>query len=308
MEAVSAGKRSEVPAIAPSHGKPPELEDTLNRLFYHPLSRRLALALRFTPVSPNMVSVFGGLLVVAAGLAYTRIDWPLGVLIGFALHLSWHIVDGADGDLARLTGKASAFGELVDGMCDYGGHIILYIMLAAMLDGTLGGWAWAAATAAGLSRIAQSNFSESQRRTYLWRVYSVPWLQQSQSTGDALFRKRKGVSRLFGGLADVYLILSRGLRPYSQPLSTLIAQIDDEKGKNCVARISRASFGVTAPLERLVGPNPRTLLLGASMALGSPLWFFLFECALNLVLVAAIIQANRVDKRIFSALQRQVRG
>lgn len=288
-----------------SASKPPELEDALNRVIYHPLSRRLAVALCSTPVSPNMVSITGGLLIVAAGVAYTTIAWPWGFLIGFALHLSWHVVDGADGDLARMTGKASAFGELVDGMCDYGGHIVLYIMLAAMLDDTLGAWGWAAAVAAGLSRIVQSNFSESQRRTYLWRVYGIPWLQQSRGTDDALSRERSRLSRLFGSLADLYLKLSRALRPSAQPMNALMARISsDARGKKLVARISRAAFSVTAPLERMLGPNPRTLLLGASMALGSPLWFFLIECSLNLVLVAAIIRANRVEQRILRALKR----
>ena len=36
-------------------------------------------------------------------------------------------------DLARLTGKASPTGELVDGVCDYSAHVVLYVVLAAML-------------------------------------------------------------------------------------------------------------------------------------------------------------------------------
>lgn len=309
MGLVSAGERSEIAPVAPLAGKPPELEDALNRWLYHPLARRLALALRFTPVSPNMVSIAGGLLVVAAGIAYTWIDWPVGVLIGFMLHISWHVVDGADGDLARMTGKASAFGELVDGICDYAGHIALYLMLGAMLDNSLGVWGWAATAAAGLSRIVQANYAESQRRTYLWRAYGVPWLQQSQSKGDELFRKRNWLAGVFGGLATGYLKLSKAMSPHSQALNDLIARTgDDPPGKRRIARMSRTSFGATRHLQQLLGANARTIVLGASMALGSPLWFFLFECALSFVLVAAIIQANRIDLRVLHALARPMRG
>ena len=309
MGLVSAREESEAAAVAPQAGKPPELEDALNRLLYHPLARRLALALRFTPVSPNMVSGAGGLLVIAAGIAYTWLAWPTGVVIGFTLHMLWHVVDGADGDLARMTGKASPTGELVDGMCDYGGHIVLYTMLAMMLDETLGLWAFAAAAAAGLSRIVQANYAESQRRTYLWRAYGVPWLQQSQNAGDELFRKRNWATSLFGGLATGYLKLSRTMSPHSQALNDLIARIgDDPRGKRHVARTSRASFGATRHLQQLLGANARTIVLGVSMALGSPLWFFLFECALSFVLVAAIIQANRVELRMLHALDRPIRS
>jgi hypothetical protein len=58
-----SGKRRTLPPA-----KPRELEDFLNRHLFHPISRRLAVLLSFTPVTPNMVSVSGALLVIAAGL------------------------------------------------------------------------------------------------------------------------------------------------------------------------------------------------------------------------------------------------
>lgn len=309
MGLVSAGEESEGAPAAPTLGKPPELEDALNRLLYHPLARRLALLLSYTPISPNMVSVAGGLLVVAAGIAYTSIDGPSGVLIGFTLHMLWHVVDGADGDLARMTGKSSAFGEMVDGMCDYAGHIVLYTMLAIMLADTLGALGLVAAAAAALSRIVQANYAESQRRTYLWRAYGVPWLQQSQKAGDELFRKRNLGTALIAGLAAGYLKLSRTMSPHSHILNNLIARMgNDPRAKRRIVRTCRISFGATQQVQRLLGPNARTIVLGASMVFGSPLWFFLFECGLSFVLVAAIIQANRIDLRVLHALERTMRG
>ena len=48
--------------------------------------------------------------------------------------LAWHVTDGADGDLARLKGTASPTGELVDGVCDYSGHVFMYFAFAFLLD------------------------------------------------------------------------------------------------------------------------------------------------------------------------------
>ena len=107
-----------------------EMQDALNHYIYHPLAWQLARALAPTPLTPNMVSVFGGLLVVAAGAVYFTTSGPLWAILGMALHLSWHVVDGADGDLARITGKTSPLGELVDGICDYVSHIVLYVLLS----------------------------------------------------------------------------------------------------------------------------------------------------------------------------------
>ena len=116
-------------------GRSPELEDPLNRYLYHPLARRLARLLQPTPVTPNAVSAMSGAMVCAAAAFYSFGSWPVGVLAGFACHLTWHVFDGADGDLARLTGKASPIGEFVDGACDYLSHIVLYVALHMIWDG-----------------------------------------------------------------------------------------------------------------------------------------------------------------------------
>ena len=41
--------------------RPRELQDPLNHYLYHPLAWQLALRLARTPLTPNMVSVIGGL-------------------------------------------------------------------------------------------------------------------------------------------------------------------------------------------------------------------------------------------------------
>ncbi|MFM5884488.1 MAG: CDP-alcohol phosphatidyltransferase family protein, partial [Novosphingobium sp.] len=71
------------------------------------------------------------------------------------------MIDGADGDLARLTGRTSPIGEMVDGLCDYLSHIVLYLMLGAWLatsNGPVTGWlAWMLVVGAGLSHAVQAN-------------------------------------------------------------------------------------------------------------------------------------------------------
>src|SRR3546814_12098247 len=116
-----------------------------------------------------MVSVFGGFCVIAAAGAYSVPGWPLPAICGLALHLLWHVVDGADGDLARLTGKAGPMGEVVDGLSDYLSHIVLYCVLATILVPQIGfGAAWAAAVGAGVSRIVHANHSALVWRSPVW--------------------------------------------------------------------------------------------------------------------------------------------
>ena len=191
----------------PPRGRPRELQDGLNRFIYHPLSARLARLLRPTGVSPNAVSVAGCLLIWAAAWAYSQLAWPHGVLLGLSFHMLWHVVDGADGDLARLTGKASPLGELVDGVCDYCGHAVLYVALAAMLDDEIGLSAWPLAFAAAASHAAQTNHAETQRRSYLWWAYGIPWIKHAKAAGDERLERRTWFTLAPGGFLRGYLWL-----------------------------------------------------------------------------------------------------
>jgi phosphatidylglycerophosphate synthase len=91
------------------------------RKFTDPFRRHMLLATRplvtllaRLGVHPNAVSasqVVGGFAVLALVPAHPR--------LAFLLFLALLLVDGIDGALARATGKASAFGALVDQYCDH---------------------------------------------------------------------------------------------------------------------------------------------------------------------------------------------
>ena len=280
--------------------KPREIEDVLNRRLFHPLSRRLAGALAPTFVTPNMVSVSGAMLVLAAGAIYSFVGGSGAIVLAFALHMAWHVVDGADGDLARLTGKASPRGEMVDGACDYLSHALIYLFLAIHLADWIGLWAYALGWASGLSRVAQSNHAESQRRTYLWRAYGVPWMQQARATDDAIFRSRGPLT----ALTRAYLWLAERLSPASPMLDRAAEQAaHDPAARRRLTRLSRTIYRGPLRLQGLLGANPRTLLLGLSMALGSPLWFFLAETTvLNLLLIVSIGRQRAANRALEARL------
>ena len=297
------------PAERPTEGRPVELEDWLNLRVYHPLAARLARTLLPTGISPNAVSVAGGLLIWAAAWAYTSLSWPAGAALGLALHLLWHVLDGADGDLARLAGKSSPTGELVDGVCDYAGHVVLYVALAASLDGQIGGWAWALASAAGASHIVQTNHAETQRRNYLWWAYGTPWLKHAQAAGDEVFRGRDWFSLLFGWMARDYLRLGHAMTPHAARIDAQVeAAFADPPRLERIQRLVRRTSRRSIAYQKAIGPNPRTIILGISMALGSPLCFFLAECfLLNLLLAASVSHHNGRGRGMAERLERSVR-
>jgi phosphatidylglycerophosphate synthase len=277
--------------------RPRELQDPLNYYLYHRLSWRLALLLARTPVTPNMVSVFGMVFVLGAAAVYAQPWWPYSALFGMALHMTWHVVDGADGDLARMTGRASPKGEAIDGFCDHASHVVLYVVLAWLLDRQIGHAAWLVATVAGVSHAFQTNHVEVQRRQYQWWVYGVPWLRNTFRARET----RSGPRGVLAALVALYLHVASGMTPHALKIDAAIARAD---GRDPVelARIRALIRGEAPPLLRLclwLGPNPRAIVLGLAMLAGSPIWFFLYQAVwMNLLLAVSVVRHNQAARRI----------
>ena len=282
--------------------RPRELEDTLNHKLYHPLAWQLARLLARTPVTPNQVSVFGGATVVCAGIAYVSPLWggpylPTGAwsfsaALGMALHMTWHVIDGADGDLARMTGRSSPYGEMIDGLCDYSSHFVLYVLLGLLLASTLGPWAWAITIPAGLAHAVQAAHVEAQRRFYLYWVYAKPWLNNDRPEGRGPF----------AWLVSLYLRVAQGSTPSALAIDRQItlAMAGDPARLERLRAMIRAQMPPLLRLQKLLGPNSRAIVLGLSMLLtASPLAYLAYSGVwLSLLLVLSIVFHNRAWRRL----------
>lgn len=288
-----------------SGGRPPELEEWLNGHLVHPLSDRLTTALVPTTITPNMVSAFGVVASIGAGIFYAVPLWPVSTVIAFLFHLGWHVFDGADGDLARRTGRISPSGEIVDGICDYLSHVAVYGALAWVLSVGMGAWAWLLALAAGICRAIQANHYESARRTYQWWVYDHPWMRQSLSDAPP---PASGWARVAGALARGYLKVSALA---SADDSALVAQHERLAG-GPHAEAARALYARTyLPLVKRaawLGALHETqavfvcMLFGPLLAAGQvwgPLVLFGYEIVvLNVVMVASIDAQKRANAKL----------
>ena len=245
-----------------------------------------------------MVSIAGAVMVVTAGLLYARVGTPAAIAAGFLIHLLWHVVDGADGDLARMTGRASPIGEMVDGMCDYFGHIALYLLLGSMLDDSLGWAAWLLAISAGFSRAVQSVFAESSRRSYQWWAYGVPWIQHNKAASAGM--------GLTGLMTRLYLGASTMLLGATTRVNAIVtgAEVDPSERQR-IARLAREAGPAFLLAPAVLGANPRTILLGLSMIAGTPVWFFLLEAVLlNIVLAIGVVRQRMQCRRLVDLIAR----
>lgn len=286
--------------------RPRELEDPLNRWLYHPLAWQLAKAWARTPITPNQVSVLGGLTVVLAGLCYVGAlwngpAWPASAALGLALHMAWHVIDGSDGDLARMTGRTSPRGEMIDGLCDYLSHFVLYLMLATLLASQWSGmesgplWAWVASVAAGIAHAVQSNHVETQRRFYLYWIYAKPWLNNA----------RPEVGGPFGWLVALYLRVAQGATPAALAIDRAVtAAAGDPARLEAIRAAIRAEAPPLLRMEQWLGANTRAIALGVAMLLtASPAAYLVYG---GVWLTALLILSVRLHNNAWARVAARI--
>lgn len=278
------------PPRAGSNSRPLEIEEPLNRWFFHPIAAGLVEILVPTGISPNTVSVMGVVMMACACACYAGLAWPWGPLAGLVFHLSWHVFDGADGQLARRTGKSSPMGEIIDGICDHVSHVILYVVLGAMLAQTAGGWGWALAAVSGLSRALQAMSYETARRNYRRWVYGVNWIRQD--VGKAA--KAGGAGRAGAVLAGAYLAVARWVRADDTAIDVVMARLVADDRKATAARaLYQAEERALVKRASWLSTNWETLGVFASLLAGSPLYFLVFQAVALNAWMAACVEGQR---------------
>lgn len=233
----------------------PHIDDPTNVHVIHPLARALLpLAIR-SGVHPNLVSVIGLGFAGLAGTAYYHWQNPVAVLIGFVMMAAWHVCDGLDGQLARATGRASAFGRVVDGTCDYLAFFAVLIPVAVSFAD------WHAMLAlcltAGAAHAVQAMWFEGEREAWLRRA-----------AGVFVERARPATGTWYDG---GYNAVERALGSRERPID---AALRDDPGSR-VAYLARS-----APLVRALQPlsaNGRTLALPIACLAGQPAYFWYWE-------------------------------
>jgi phosphatidylglycerophosphate synthase len=133
--------------------------------------------LRRTRTTPNMVSLAAMVAGIMIGVSY--LAWyrqPLGAWLGLGFMVLHSALDAADGQLARVTGRTSPLGRLVDGLCDNVTFVAIY--LAIVLGYAFHGGAHPVlvllmAAAAGFSHSTHCALTEFERMLFLNYVFGT---------------------------------------------------------------------------------------------------------------------------------------
>lgn len=261
-----------------------EIEEPGNLFFIHPLAARLVPLFAAMGVTPNMVSLMGMVCGIAAGFAYFHYRDIRFALLGFLLMLSWHVLDGADGQLARLTGRYSEFGRILDGICDYVTFIAVYTGLALAMGG---GAVWLPVAFAGLCHAVQSAAYEAQRQSY------GAWGEGRAAAGP-------GMVSVLGLLGRAYAGVQALLRPVPRDVEAKLKAASDPDFQ---ARY-RACFAPSIRRWSVLSANYRTLGIFLCALAGAPLVYFWFEIVGFSVILAVLLLLQRARYRRFAGMFR----
>ena len=275
-----------------------DIEDKTNLFLVHPLSNRLVPILADLHVSPNAVSICGMACGILAGFAYNHYKTPIYAVLGFLLMIAWHVMDGADGQLARLTKTQSATGKVLDGICDYVTFTSVYVGLALPLSRLHGPWVWGVVAIAGICHAVQSASYELQRQDYdHWgcgRPSAAP-VEPGKYRTSSVGRGARMLDRLYIGIQRLSTGVDKGLR------QKMALTAGDPSSRSDMPALYREVFARRVRQWSIMSANYRTLGIFVFAVFGYPLHYFFWEIiALSLLSVLLLSGQRGLYERFFT--------
>lgn len=263
-----------------------EIEGYSNLYLIHPLSARLTSLFARWGWHPNQVSALGLLSAFAAAVCFYHYQTLLMSILGFAFLLGWHVFDGADGQLARLTNQTSEVGKIVDGICDHAGYGMVYVSLALAIQPLYGPWIWVLAIAAGVSHLIQASALEFHRDNYDCWVHSQ--LGKCVPALDELKKKSGESYGPFKSLSLLYLFYVQLQYRFAEADQYVLQQepcMRDHPNRRRLADQYKLRALSTVREWNALSANKRTLAIALCCIIKLPVLFFVYEVfLLNIVL------------------------
>lgn len=137
--------------------KSQDTEEWLDIHFTRPLGLLWAKAFDHFNIHPNVVTILSIILGAAAGIMFYYPDMT-HTIIGILLLIWANLYDSADGQLARMTGKKTRWGRILDGFAGDVWFFTIYAAICLRLQGNYipcttvkwGFWIWLLAAISGL--------------------------------------------------------------------------------------------------------------------------------------------------------------
>ncbi len=308
--------------------KPRAVEEWGDIYLIRPLGYLFVQMLRHTALTPTMVS---GLAVLAgwwtAWIYFLANSRGGDVLLAFLAALAFLIhsaLDSADGQLARLTGRTSQLGRIIDGFCD---SFVFFSIYAAIVASTwvrcpqYGIIVTVLAIPAVYMHSLQSSLAEYQRTLYLAAVHGGRDIFDSNPENEGIFSVGGGnaMVSLLQDLYARYFRQQRALLPSTESLERKVASIlesDPEKLGEVAPIFEHHQRPMLRGWALLASNSHKAAIMMSAFipvsvgsfwsALGMG-WYLLYDLGLCVVMAFLILRQIPVDERTLRDLSSRDR-
>ena len=286
------------------------VEGVLDLYFYRPIGFRLAEFFAHLKMTPAAVTLLAGICGVIAGHLYYYRDLRIN-MVGMVLHVCSNALDNADGQLARLTGRESRKGRIIDSLADHLVFVSIYLhlVLRALADGSSPA-IWLLAFAAGISHALQGAAADYYRSTYLYFVANGGRSEIDSFSGllpeyGKLTWRQNAWDKL---LLALYLNFTRQqeiLAPHLKKLRDTATELFQGQIPGWLRARYQNLAGPMLKWWGLLMTNTRMLVLFALLFIGRPIYFFWLELIpLNLLFVYLIFREETMAESMEEVAQK----
>lgn len=262
--------------------KSQDTEEWLDIHFTRPLGLMWANLFNRFNVHPNVVTLLSIVLGAAAGVMFYYPDL-LHTVAGILLLVWANLYDSADGQLARMTGKKTMWGRVLDGFAGDVWFFAIYAAICLRLTPEWGIWIWLLAAASGfIFHAKQCQLADYYRNIHLYFIKgkSGSELDSSQKL-RADFRtltwRKDPVSKTFLYFYGNY---TRSQEMQTPAFQHFYAALRGRFGEQIPQTLRDDFRRGSLPLMKyanILTFNTRAIVLYVVMLVGQPWLYFVFE-------------------------------
>jgi len=280
-----------------------DTEEFIDIHFYRPIGYRWALLFNKFDISPNTVTIAGIFIGISAGICFYFSSLSLNIL-GMLLLIWANSYDSADGQLARMTGKKSPLGRILDGLCGTLWFVVIYLAIGFRLTPSCGRWIWALIFTTGYFHSKQAAMADYYRNIHLFFLKGKSGSELSNSVSlkenyKLMSWKSDFIYKLFDSYYIHYTEEQEAWTPRFQKMMQVVRQ---KFGEDIPGRFRAAFREKSLPLMKytnMLSFNTRVIALFISLIINLPWLYFIFELTLlNGMLVYMVIKHGRICSKL----------
>lgn len=262
-----------------------DTENWLDKYFYRPIAFKLALVLKPTSITPNQVTIFSIFVGISACLLFYPSDNLLINMVGFALLIFANTLDCVDGQLARLTGKGSQIGRILDGMTGDIWFFTFYTVMSLRFiesHDSWGYWFFGVTVLSALSHLYQAGMVDYYKTLHLHFLKGGQHSEFEDTIAiDAKYKsmswKKDGISKLF---LKLYFYYTKNQELFTPQLKGYIVKMNatypSGYPQEQVTAFRERSLKLMPALDALTF-NARSVVMLITLLLNMPWVYFAIE-------------------------------